>query len=315
MKALARAHSNIALIKYWGKKDEALNLPLNGSLSLTLDAFYTDTYISFDEDIDKDIFSLNNQVQDEKATSRVVNFIDIFRKLSGINKKALIVSSNNFPTASGLASSASGFAALACACNAALNLNFDNKELSSIARLGSGSATRSIFGGFVEWLNTHAENIDDANWDVGMISVIVSKEEKTISSREGMKITQNTSPFYQQWLIQSKLDLMEIKEAIKNRDFELVGVITEKNSFNLHAIMLSSNPSLLYWESDTIKVIQIVKMLRKEGLSCYTTIDAGANVNILCRLSQADMIKKKLSEYFPEKNIIISKPGSGVKVL
>lgn len=316
MKGKARAHSNIALIKYWGKSDEELNLPTSGSLSLTLDALYTDTYVSFEDNLNDDVFYLNNVLQNNTRVSR---FIDIFRKLSGINKFALVKSTNNFPTASGLASSASGFAALAGALNVATGLNLGKKELSSIARRGSGSAARSIYGGFVEWITKGKESygkmLDDANWDIGMIIVVLSQKEKAISSREGMKISKSTSPFYSKWVETSKSDLKNIKEAILKRDFEVMGDITERNSFLMHAIMISSNPVLLYWEPDTLNVIQMVKELRKDGIMCYLTIDAGANVNILCRLSQANLIKSHLCKTFNEESIIISKPGSGIKTL
>lgn len=320
-KGKARAHGNIALIKYWGKKDEKKVIPMNSSLSLTLDCFYTDTEVVFNWDMDKDYFYLNGNLQAKNLTSRVSGFLNLFRNAAGINKPALVKSINCVPTAAGLASSASGFAALAAAANIASGLNLDNRELSMFARQGSGSATRSIYGGFVEWQkgisekDSYAIPFDDGNWDIGMVIVLVNRKEKAVSSREGMRRTVETSPFYNGWVESSKKDLKEIKIAIKNRDFEKTGMIAESNGLKMHATMLGANPPLLYWEPETVLVMQMVDELRNEGISCYFTMDAGPNVKILCRLSEAKLIKERLEEKFKSEQIIISGPGPGIRVL
>lgn len=227
LKAKARAHANIALIKYWGKRDEELALPMNSSLSLTLDAFYTETEIEFSSSYSEDGFILDG-IEDKKSLSKISKFLDLFREIKNIDTRALIKSENFVPTAAGLASSASGFAALAAATNKALDLALNKKELSRFARRGSGSATRSIYGGFVEWekgdsdKTSFAKKIDDANWDIGMVAVIVNSKKKRVSSRKGMKSTVLTSPFYKNWPEDTEKDLIELKKAIENRDLEKI---------------------------------------------------------------------------------------------
>ncbi len=314
----ARAYTNIALIKYWGKSNDELIIPMNSSLSLTLDALYTDTEIEFKDDLKEDIFILDNEEQSGNSLKRVSDFLELFRSKANIHSKAIIKSTNHVPTAAGLASSASGFAALSAAANIATGLNLDSHELSKMARLGSGSATRSIYGGFVEWQKGYDDNssyaipIDNADWDIGMVIVIINNNKKEIASRTGMKLTVDTSPFYDGWVKSSEEDLKNIKLAIKNKDFIKMGEITESNSLKMHGTMLGANPPILYWEPETIMVMDIVKELRKNNIPCYFTMDAGPNVKILCKLSQTDIIKERLKKIFSEDRIIISGPGPGI---
>ena len=317
----ARAHANIALIKYWGKKDDELVIPMNSSLSLTLDCFYSETEVIFDDNIDKDIFYLNDIKQDQLASDKVSKFLDLFRDSAHIKTRAIVKSKNYVPTAAGLASSASGLAALAAATSIASGLKLNPRELSKYARQGSGSASRSIYGGFVEWQkgssgdDSYALEIDDASWDIGMLVLVVNKEEKTVSSREGMKLTVATSPFYKAWVESAEEDLKNIKVAIKNRDFEGMGMIAESNGLKMHATMLGANPPLSYWQPESLVAMQMVRELRSQGISCYFTMDAGPNVKIICRLSQSNIIKAKLEERFKSEQIIVSGPGPGIIVL
>lgn len=314
-----RAYTNIALIKYWGKRDDALILPTSSSLSLTLDAFYTETSVSFDESIGKDAFYLNDTLQDEAATLKVSRFLNLFRETADVKTSAIIKSTNYVPTAAGLASSASGMAALAGAANLATGLNLSPQELSIFARQGSGSATRSIYGGFVEWqkgtssMDSYAVKIDDAAWDIGMLVVVVNKNQKELSSREGMKQTVATSPFYSGWVESTAVDLVTIKKAIRDQDFEQVGEITESNGMKMHGTMLGANPPISYWEPDSVVAMQLVRQLRKQGIPCYFTMDAGPNVKVLCRLSDSQKIKTAFLNYFNEEQLIISGPGSDLK--
>lgn len=320
-KGKAKAHANIALIKYWGKKDDELALPMNSSLSLTLDCFYTETEVVFNDNIDKDEFYLNGKIQDNVITNKVSSFLNLFRNDTNMNIPAIIKSTNYVPTAAGLASSASGFAALAAAANIASGLNLEDKELSMYARQGSGSATRSIYGGFVEWNKGTSKNdsyaipIDDANWDIGMVIVVVNSKEKAVSSRDGMKRTVETSPFYTGWVESAEEDLKQIKDAIKKQDFEQIGFIAERNGLKMHATMLGANPPFSYWEPESVLVMQIVRELRNKGISCYFTMDAGPNVKIICRLSESDIIKERLTQVFQKEQIIVTGPGPGVIVL
>nr|WP_300002986.1 diphosphomevalonate decarboxylase [Tissierella sp.] len=320
MKAKARAHANIALIKYWGKSDEELSIPMNSSLSLTLDTFFTETEVEFTDRISHDLFYLNG-IEDLDTLPKISKFLDLFREAQKIDKRAIVKSYNHVPTAAGLASSASGFAALAAAANSASGLNCASKELSTFARKGSGSATRSIYGGIVEWEKgfnnetSFAKKIDAANWDIGMVIVVVNSSKKKISSREGMKSTVLTSPLYASWAEESEKDLLAIKEAIFKQDFETMGEITERNALRMHATMLGAKPPIIYFQPKSVLVMQRVEELRESGIPCYFTMDAGPNVKILCRLSQSEIIKKRLLEDFNEEEVIISAPGPSVKII
>lgn len=318
-----RAHTNIALIKYWGKRNNDLFLPMNSSLSLTLDAFYTDTSVTLDSKLETDEFFLNGTKQDKDETKKISRFLDLFRQTADSNVHAKIESYNHVPTAAGLASSASAFAALAGAANTAWQLNLDKQTLSTYARRGSGSSTRSIYGGLVEWTmgegdiseSSHAIEIDDASWDIGMIVIAINKHKKKLSSRVGMKLTVDTSPFYPVWVTEAKKDLIAMKEAIKQKDFIKLGEITESNGMKMHATMLGATPPISYWEPDSVKAINKVKEIRNNGIPCYVTMDAGPNVKVLCRQSQMSDILDKLKESFTNDQLICSAVGEGIKQL
>lgn len=319
---IARAHTNIALIKYWGKRDKELFLPMNSSLSLTLDAFYTDTKVVFDPTLTADEFYLNGILQNEKEIVKISHFLDLFREYIDEGAFARVESLNFVPTAAGLASSASAFAALALATATAMGLDLSPEQLSTFARRGSGSSTRSLFGGFVEWdMGTGPEDsmahpIDDADWDIGMVVLAVDTGPKKIASREGMDHTVATSPFYSAWVETAKEDLVAIKEAIANRDFEKLGQITEHNGMKMHATTLSANPPFTYWSADTLLAQEAVRQVREEkGLSAYMTMDAGPNVKVLCRASQMEALVEGLAQFFPEEKIITSQPGPAAYVL
>lgn len=312
----AKAHANIALIKYWGKEDEDLIIPNNNSLSMTLENLYTETIVNF-SDSNKDLFYLDNNLQDEKETAKISKYIDIFRKLVSSDKRVEIHSFNHVPTAAGLASSASGFAALSAALNSLFELNYDKENLTKLARLGSGSASRSIYGGFVEWIKgkdhetSFAKKIDDGDFDIAMIILVLNEEKKDISSRKAMKQTVETSPLYQSFVESSKKDIIAIKKAIKDRDIDEIGKIAEHNAMKMHATMLGSNPPIIYFKEKSIQAINKVKELRKMGFSVYYTMDAGPNVKLIVRKTEVDKIIKELKEF---DNIIISNIGNDVIV-
>lgn len=318
-----RAHTNIALIKYWGKRNDELFLPMNSSLSLTLDAFYTDTEVVLDSDFTSDTFFLNDVKQDEKETEKITKFLNLFRNEVNMKTKACVKSYNHVPTAAGLASSASAFSALAGAMNQASGLNLDSKTLSTYARRGSGSATRSIYGGFVEWYmgeddlseTSHAIPVDDASWDIGMIVIAVNTGRKKLSSRIGMKQTITTSPFYSSWVETATSDLTKMKDAIKQKDFITLGEITESNGMKMHATMLGAFPPISYWEPDSVKAIQTVKEIRGMGIPCYVTMDAGPNVKVLCKASDMAKIEELLLKEFKREQIIPTTVGEGIKLL
>jgi len=325
MKATAKAHTNIALIKYWGKRDEKLILPMNNSLSLTLDGFYTTTTVDFQEGLAADVFTLNSLQVTGTEHERVSGFLDLIRETYDIGPLyAEVHSTNAVPTAAGFASSASGFAALAAAAVKALGLDVDDVELSRLTRQGSGSACRSIFGGFVEWemgekrdgSDSFAVQIAPANyWDVRMAGVVLSDKMKKVSSREGMKRTVDTSPFYKSWVKSVPADMAEIKDGIREQNFEKVGSIAEANCLKMHATTLGAQPPFTYWLDTTMLVMQTVRSLRDMGVPAYFTIDAGPNVKVLYLPEHEDLIHSTLRNVPGVSDVILSRSGEGISYL
>lgn len=322
-KGKARAYTNIALIKYWGKKNEELTLPMNNSLSLTLDAFYTETEVIFSDSYMVDEFYLDGTLQDEKATKKVSQFLDLFRKEAGLSLKASVISQNFVPTAAGLASSASGLAALAGACNTALKLGLDDLSLSRFARRGSGSACRSIFGGFVEWekghddLSSYAKPVpsDSFEDDLAMVFVLINDQKKEVSSRNGMRRTVETSSFYQGWLDSVEGDLYQLKQAIKTKDFQLLGETMERNGLKMHGTTLAAQPPFTYWSPDSLKAMDAVRQLRKQGIPCYFTMDAGPNVKVLVENSHLSEVQETFTKLFSKEQVITAHAGPGIAII
>lgn len=314
----ARAHTNIALIKYWGKENEDIILPKNNSLSLTLDAFYTETKVVFDSSFTEDQLFINGELEDLEALKKVKVVLDLAREKSGHKEFAHVESYNFVPTAAGLASSASGLAALAGACNDALQLNLNRRELSMLARRGSGSACRSIYGGFVEWEkgidheSSYAQPIDDAEWDIGMLFMVLEEKRKEVSSRVGMKHTVDTSPFYPVWLDTLNEDLKEIKKAIDQQDINRLGSVAEANALKMHATNLGAKPPFTYWNDKSMIAMDQVRSLRKQGFSVYFTMDAGPNVKLIGKASELEAIRNQLLSQYSKDQLIIAKAGPGL---
>lgn len=313
MRQIVRAHANIALIKYWGKDDEVNRIPSNPSLSLTLDAFYTDTEVVYDETLTKDYFYLDDQEIVGKDKERVVRFMDYVRNRYDIKHYAIIKSYNHVPTAAGLASSASAFAALAKAST--LHLNLDDIELSRLARFGSGSASRSIYGGFAMWHQGHndetsyATAIDMKPWnDIVMIACLISESEKPFSSSEAMYETSSQSAYFDAWVSQSKKDIVEMISHVKNHDIKAVGQLAQENALRMHASLLAVNK--WYFEPETIRIMNIIRDLQKE-VPVYFTMDAGPNVKLITTEKHVD----KILEVLKDVKTVIAKTGPGVHVL
>ncbi len=321
MKKKAIAPVNIALIKYWGKKDEKINLPANNSISVNLSSLYTTTSVEFSNRFLDDEIFINNQMVQEKERERVINHLNLIRKIANKDLKARVVSENNFPKGSGLASSASGFAALTLAACSALDLNLSQKQLSVLARLGSGSACRSIPDGFVEWEkgydseSSYAYTIFPENWwDIRIIVVIFDHQEKKVSSTDGHKLAK-TSIFFRRRINYIDKKLNYLKETIKKKDFKTFGEIVEAEALEMHAIMLTSLPSLIYWQPETLKLIKYLKDLRSEGLFVYFTIDAGPNLIIFSQKKDKDILIKKLKSFREVKKIIVNEPTKGARLV
>jgi diphosphomevalonate decarboxylase len=323
-KATARANTNIALIKYWGKRDESRMLPMNSSLSITLDCYYTITTVDFREELKEDHIILNSNPVSKNEHNKISTYLDIIRDLAGVQLYANIISENHVPTAAGFASSASGYAALAAAATKAIGLSLSLEELSGIARLGSGSACRSIYGGFVEWeMGDRDDGIDskarqilsEDDWNITILSVVIASDSKKISSREGMKRTVETSPFYKGWLDTISNDLAAAKKAIQERNFRKLGEVAEENALKMHATMLGAKPPIIYWESGTLEVIHCIHELRQAGIPVYFTIDAGPNVKVLCLPDAEEEVKKELQELGCVQTVITCHPGGGIRYL
>lgn len=325
MKATARAHTNIALIKYCGKRDDSLILPMNNSLSLTFGGFYTTTTVTFREDLSQDEFFLNEESVTGEQYRRVSTFLDIVRNETAVTDwVAEVHSVNHVPTAAGFASSASGFAALAGAATRALDVSISEQTLSRIARKGSGSACRSIYGGFVEWKKGNKKDGSDSyaaqvqpegKWDVRVAAVILSDIVKTTSSRKGMKRTVATSPFYPGWVERIPHDLREVKDGINNRDFEKVGSVAEENCLKMHATMLGATPPVIYWHDITVRVMQTVQKMREQGIPAYFTIDAGPNVKVLYLPYDEEKVLQTLRQITGVEEVIASRSGKGITYL
>ncbi|CEG11239.1 putative diphosphomevalonate decarboxylase [groundwater metagenome] len=316
-KATAIAHPNIAFVKYWGKKDEVLRIPLNNSISMNLGNLLTKTTVEFKDfnDFNGDIIIINKEVAEATAKERVIKFINRFRNLANITLKCKVVSENNFPMSSGIASSASGFAALTVACSSALNLNLSEKGLSILARLGSGSACRSIPDGFTEWLtgtcNDDSYSVSIANseyFEIYDLIVMVKKEKKEVSSTAGME---KFNPYFYARLAEVNENLNFVRKGIIEKNFKLLGTYAEKDCISMHTVMMNSG--LFYWEPETLKIMKEVWNLRKNGIECYFTIDAGPNVHILCLHAHKEKVKERISELNFE--ILESKPGGKARVI
>lgn len=325
MKATAKAHTNIALIKYWGKRNESLILPTNNSLSLTLDGFYTTTTVTFREELSADTFVLDDELVTGEQYERVTEYLDLIRDYAGKpHLYAEVHSVNEVPTAAGFASSASGFAALAAAATRALGLSPSDQELSRLTRQGSGSACRSIYGGFAEWQQGEKADGSDSyavpiapqdHWDVRVAAVVLNATMKDVSSREGMKRTVDTSVFFPGWVDSIPNDLAGIKEGIKARDFEKVGQIAEANCLKMHATTLGANPPFTYWHDTTMAVMQTVQNMRKSGIPAYFTIDAGPNVKVLYLPEHEEKVQEILRRTQGVTDVILSRSGQGITYL
>jgi diphosphomevalonate decarboxylase len=322
--ATAVAGTNIALVKYWGKRDAALNLPAAGSLSLTLDALGTRTSVRFSDALAADRFTLNGAVADARATTRVTTFLDRVRARARLEARAEVMSENTVPTASGLASSASGFAALAVAAAGAAGLRATPAELSELARLGSGSAARSIFGGFVEMArgeradgrDAFAAPVPGGDWrDVRLVVAVTSDAAKALGSTEAMERTSRTSPYYAAWVASVAGDLAEARAAIAARDLDRLGAVAERSALRMHSSALAAEPGILYWNPATVAAIGAVRALRADGVPAFFTIDAGPHVKVLSTAAYAQTVADALLRCSGVLRTVMASPGEGAHLV
>ncbi len=322
-KATARAGSNIAFVKYWGAADPALNLPLNSSISMTLAHVHTTTTVEWSPrgERSEDEITLNGLSLDPARAERLVAHLDRIRALAGVDHRARVVSVNNFPTGAGIASSASGFAALTVAACRALGLDLSPTQLSALARRGSGSACRSLFGGFVEWRKGTSDADSVAvplfppdHWDLWDLVAVVDRQEKPVSSAQGHRLA-HTSPLLEGRLRQVEGWLDQVRSAIERRDIHGLGTVAELDALAMHSVMMTSTPSLLYWQPGTVAVLHAVRAWRAEGLPVYFTIDAGPNVHLLCPGDQVPALRERLASVPGVEQVIASGPGPGPRLL
>jgi diphosphomevalonate decarboxylase len=313
--ATAQALPNIALIKYWGNRDEALRLPANGSISMNLEGLFTRTTVSFQRSLPFDELVINGREVAGQGLERISSVLDLVRRAAGVRERAEVISDNNFPAGAGIASSASAFAALAVAASRAAGLGLSEPELSRLARRGSGSAARSVPGGFVEWqagtgdADSYAFSIaPPGHWDLADCIAIISAEHKRTGSTEG-HASAGSSPLQAARLADAPRRLDLCRRAIAERDFAGLASIVELDSDMMHAVMMTSAPPLHYWQAASLAVMDMVRAWREGGAPACYTVDAGANVHVLCPGPAAGGIAQRLRGIAGVKDVLTTRVG------
>lgn len=319
MKATVIAPSNIAFIKYWGKRDEKLRLPANGSISMNLSNLTTITTVEFNSKLHQDDIIVDG-LKEVKQVERIIEHLNRVRKLAKTKVYAKVFSENNFPQSTGLSSSASGFAALTLAAVSALGLKLSEKELTILSRQASGSACRSIPDGFVEWLagtdnsDSYAHSLYPPEfWDIVDIVAIVGNVKKTVATTQGQKYAL-TSPFFETRLKNLPERISEFKKFLKEKNFSKFGGIIEREALEMHAIILTSVPPVLYWLPETVLLMLQVRKWRNQGLEVYFSINTGHDLHLLCQEKHKDTLFKLIKKLDIVQNVIINKPAIGARL-
>lgn len=321
-KAEAHARANIALAKYWGKSDDTLNLPAVPSLSITLDPMLTETRVVLDEKLSADTFELDGAAARPGELARVSELLDQVRAASGEKARARVTSKNHFPTASGLASSASGFAALAGAARAAYGLPRDDAASSALARQASASAARSIYGGFVALAagepgdaTLGAEPLFGADhWDLRVVVAVVTEARKDVGSRSGMGRSRETSPYWDAWVKSCPALYESIRDAIEKRDAKALVPVVEQSFTAMHALAMTSDPMLLYLQPASVAVLHRVRTLRESGIPVCATMDAGPHVKAIVPADDADRVQAALEDTPGVIRTLHARPGKGIQI-
>jgi diphosphomevalonate decarboxylase len=312
LSATAVAHSNIALIKYWGKLPTKGNYPAVPSLSLTLDALCTRTQVTFDSTLKQDEFELDGDQRLDHSLQRVSNLLDTIRAKADLKHFAKVISSNNFPTASGLASSASGFAALALAATQAAGLKLEPAAVSSIARACSASSARSMFGGWVS-LDAGADSAiamdSGQDWQVVLIVAITDPGPKALGSTQAMMRCSATSPYYSTWVETAPVLFASARDALHQRDLDSLGQCMEQSTWRMHATMLTAVPAVVYISPTTLAIINEIRNRRSSTVPAYFTTDAGPHVKVLTLAEHAATVRDWLTRLPGVTDVIICKPG------
>ena len=310
--ATAVAHPNVALVKYWGKQEGAGNRPATPSLSVTLSGIATTTRV---EAAPADRLWLNGK---EAQDAKIVGFLAELRAAFDIPGLA-ITTDNDFPTGAGLASSASGFAALTTAIDAAFGLGLDATERSAWSRRGSASAARSIFGGFVALAKRGAEPVaetvaDADHWPLAVTVGVASRRMKSVGSTEGMARARATSPLYDAWITSAHDDFAAALRAVRARDFDALAEVAEHSSMKLHALTLTSRPAIVYWAPATVAALHALAQLRSAGTGVFASIDAGPQVKAFSAANDADKVAETLANVPGIERVIRCSIGPGAIV-
>ena len=297
-RSIVKSYANIAIIKYWGKKDPIKMIPATSSISLTLENLFTETEISFisrEEAIEKtgqasDLLYINGELQNEEQIKKITKVINLFR--DDRSQLVKIDTTNNMPTEAGLSSSSSGLSAAIKACNKLFDKNLSREELAQISKFASGSSSRSFFGPIGMWDKDTGE-VSEVKTDLklAMIVLVLNEEKKIISSRKGMALCMETSTSFDEWIRQSEIDFENMKKYLSEGDFSKVGDLTEENALRMHETTKNANPPFTYLTEKSFEAMEYVKELRKQGEKCYFTMDAGPNVKVLCLEEDFERLK------------------------
>ena len=319
--ATAQASPNIAFIKYWGNRDNTLRIPSNGSISMNLDGLYTRTTVRFQSSLTLDKLIINGHEVTGKGLDRISYILDLIRGMANIHERAEVMSENNFPSGAGIASSASAFAALALAGSKAAGLQLSERDLSRLARRGSGSAARSIPGGFVEWQAGASDEDSFAfsiaapdHWNLVDCVAIVSAAHKKTGSTEGHAVAP-TSPLQAARVVDAPRRLEICRKAILEQDFNTFASIVELDSDMMHAVMMTSTPALHYWKPASLEVMNRVREWRMDGIPVCYTVDAGPNIHVICPEAEAHVVDKKLREIRGVDNVLVARAGGPAKIV
>jgi diphosphomevalonate decarboxylase len=319
--ATAIANPNLAFIKYWGNQNNTLRIPSNGSISMNLDGLYTRTTVSFQPSLPYDELIINGHEVMGKGLDRISYILNIIRGIANITERAEVISENNFPSGAGIASSASAFAALALAGSKAAGLSLSEPELSRVARRGSGSASRSVPGGFVEWQAGASDEDSFAfsiagpeHWDLVDCVAIVSAAHKKTGSTEGHAIA-HTSPLQAARVADAPRRLEICRKALLERDFKVLASVVELDSDMMHAVMMTSTPALHYWKPASLEVMSCVRQWREEGMQVCYTVDAGPNIHVLCLEPEAQLVEKRLREIQGVDNVLVARAGGPAEII
>ena len=317
-KITAIAHPNFALIKYWGKSNFYENIPAMGSISVVVDAMKSETTVSFPPELKKDTWVLNKVEQ--PSLGHLEPSLQYLRSMSPMRQSCLIESTNNFPTAAGLASSASGTASFVKAMSQCLEIQPKRKQMIKATMLGSGSAPRSLFSGFVhldffEGALDCMTILNPEEWPLKVIVCLTSLERKSVSSRDGMEISRKTSSFYKDWVNNHYQDIELALSAIASRNLKTLGTVAQENCLKMHEVMKTSQPSIDYWNMTTHSVVKSIETMQDDGLDIFYTIDAGPQVKIICKSDLTEEVCSAMKKISGIKSIIECGLGQGARLI